>query len=253
MGTSSSTANYIYRQGTAPNTRAAVSQKNKIFSYTIGAHKFQQIGVLSEFGHDESRSVEPVRGVGFGDQIAELVPGITEPMSLTVNKTLLYAQNLFQSFGYRGGVEGLVRSLRHHRWPFDIKQELVFSELVSSDKIGDIDNAPGTRNASNQPVSGSGSQRKEFTSTVVKALITIYEGCWMSAYNASYTADAAIVAENSTVMVTDVIDGFSTYGEFVDTGLAPLTSAGAASAGTSIRFASGNTANAAVNLSGFGA
>lgn len=251
MGTSASTSNYIYRQGTAPNTRAAVSQKNKIFSYTVGSLTgFQQIGVLSEFGHDESRNIDQVRGIGFGDQIAELVPGITEAMSLTVNKTLLYAVNLFQVFGYRGGVEGLVRSLRHHRWPFDIKQELVFSELVSSDKIGDLDNAPGTRSASTQPVPGT---RKEFTTSQVKALITIYEGCWMSAYNASYTADAAIVAENSTVLVTDVIDGFSTYGEFIDTGLAPLTSAGAPSAGTSIRFASGNTANAAVDLAGFGA
>jgi hypothetical protein len=53
-------------------------------------------------------------------------------------------------------------------------------------------------------------------------------------------------------MATDIIDGFSTYGEFIDTGLAPLTSAGNAAAGTSIRFASGNTANAAVDLAGFG-
>jgi hypothetical protein len=247
MGTPASTSNYIYRMGTAPNTRAAVSQKNKVFSYMTGAGKFQQIGVLSEFGHDESRAVDPVRDVGFGDQIAELVPGVTEPISITINKTLLYAVNLFQVFGYKGGVEGLVRSLRHHRWPFDIKQELVFSELVSSDKIGDIDSAPGVRSASTQP-SGSA----EFTTRAVKALITIYEGCWMSSYNASYTADAALVAENSTVMATDVIDGFSTYGEFVDTGLAPLTSAGSASAGTSIRFASGNGANAAVDLAGFG-
>jgi hypothetical protein len=214
-----------------------------------GAGKFQQIGVLSEFGHDESRAIDPVRGVGFGDQIAELVPGVTEPISITVNKTLLYAVNLFQVFGYKGGVEGLVRSLKHHRWPFDIKQELVFSELVSSDQIGDIDYTGGrsVKAASTQP-SGSG----EFTTRAVKALITIYEGCWMSSYNASYTADAALVAENSTVMATDVIDGFSTYGEFVDTGLAPLTSAGSASAGTSIRFASGNGANAAVDLAGFG-
>src|SRR5690606_27466394 len=145
MGTSASTSNFIYRHGTAPNTRAAVSQKNKVFSYMHGAGKFQQIGVLSEFGHDESRAVDPVRGVGFGDQIAELVPGVTEPISITINKTLLYAVNLFQVFGYKGGVEGLVRSLRHHRWPFDIKQELVFSELVSSDKIGDIDSAHGVR------------------------------------------------------------------------------------------------------------
>jgi hypothetical protein len=246
MGTPASTNSYIYRSGTAPNTRAAISQKNKIFSYMVGANAFQQIGVLSEFGHDESRAIDPIRGIGFGDQIAELVPGVTEPMSLTVNKTLLYAVNLFQVFGYKGGVEGLVRSLRHHRWPFDIKQELVFSELVSSDKLGDLDNAPGTKTASRQP-SGGG-----FTTSNVRALITIFEGCWMESYNASYTSDAAIVAENSSVKVTDVIDGFSTYGEFIDTGLAPLTTAGDASAGTSIRFASGNTANAAVDLAGFG-
>src|SRR5262245_33807483 len=169
MGTPGSTSNYIYRSGTAPNTRAAVTQKNKVFSYMVGATKFQQIGVLSEFGHDESRAVDPVRGVGFGDQIAEMVPGVTEPISLTVNKTLLYAVNLFQVFGYKGGVEGLVRSLRHHRWPFDIKQELVFSELVSSDQIGDVDNAPGLKAAS-ASIGATG-----YTPTGVKALITIYE------------------------------------------------------------------------------
>src|ERR1700733_5185722 len=103
--------NYIYRMGTAPNTRAAISQKNKIFSYTVGNREFKQLGVVSEFGHDESRTIDPVRGVGYGDQIAELVPGVTEPMTLTVNKTLLYALNLFQAFGYKGGVSGLVRSL----------------------------------------------------------------------------------------------------------------------------------------------
>lgn len=245
MGTPKDTSSFIYRAGTAPNTRAAISQKNKIFSYMVGSQEFTQIGVLSEFGHDESRAIDPVRGIGFGDQIAELVPGVTEPMTLTVNKTLLYAVNLFQVFGYKGGVEGLVRSLKHHRWPFDVKQELVFSELVSSKDIGDLDGAPGTQTASQQP-SGPG-----FTANEVRALLTIYEGCWMNSYSASYTADAAIVAENSSVTVTDVIDGFSTYGEFVDTGLAPLTDAGAASAGTSIRFASGSTANASTSLSGF--
>lgn len=245
MAAPSDTSSYIYRSGTAPNTRAAVSQKNKIFTYAVNTREFRQIGALSEFGHNESRSVEAVRGIGFGDQIAELVPGVTEPMTLTVNKTLMYTFNLFQQFGYKGGVDGLVRSLKHHRWPFDIKQELVFSELVSSRAIGDIDGAPGTCAASKQP-SGPG-----FTTTDVKALLTIYEGCWMNDYNISYSSDAAIVAENSGVTVTDIIDGFSTYGEFIDSGLAPLTQAGDPSAGTSIRFASGSTANASSNLAGF--
>jgi hypothetical protein len=59
----------------------------------------------------------------------------------------------------------------------------------------------------------------------------------MNSYNASFTSDAAIVAENSSVTVTDVIDGLSQYGEFTDTGLAPI--GGAAGKGYSIRFAGG--------------
>lgn len=240
MAKPSDATNYIYRQGTAPNTRAAVSQKNKVYGYMTGATSkgFQQIGVLSEFGHDESRSIDPVRGVGFGDQIAELVPGVTEPMTLTVNKTLLYAVNLFQSLGYKGGVEGLVRSLRHHRWPFDIKQELVFSEIASNK---DIDGAPGSHDATVQPA-GSGFL------TPVKALFTFFEGCWMNSYSASYTSDAAIVAENSSVTVTDVIDGLSQYGEFVDTGLAPIGANGAPGAGFSLRFAGGAQPSAVPGL-----
>lgn len=206
------TSSYIYRMGTAPNTRAAVSQKNKVYGYAYGVAEFQQIGVVSEFGHDESRSIEPVRGVGFGDQVAELVPGVTEPMTLTLNKTLLYAVNLFQVVGYKGGVSGLVRSLKHHRWPFDIRQELVFSEIIfGGTPLGDLDDADGTRTATVQPAAGE-----------AKALFTFFEGCWLNSYSASYTSDAAIVAENGSVTVTDIIDGTSLdYGEWVQTGLGP--------------------------------
>lgn len=220
--------NYVYRMGTAPNTRAAVSQKNKIYGYSVSnTPGFQQLGAVSEFGFDESRTIDPYRGVGFGDQVAELVPGVTEPMTLTVNKTLLYTANLYQLFGYKGGIDGIVRSLRHHRWPFDIKQELVFSELASvKDPVG----LAGAKEPGVKP-SGAGFL------TPVQCLLTFYEGCWMNSYNASFTSDAAIVAENSSVTVTDVIDGLSQYGEFIDTGLAPIV--GAAGKGYSIRFAGG--------------
>lgn len=217
--------NYLYRMGTAPNTRAAVSQKNKLYAYSVGASNFQQIGVVSEFSFDESRTVDAIRGVGFGDQIAELVPGVTEPMSLSLNKTLLYNANIFQVLGYKGGVDGLVRSLRHHRWPFDIKQELVFSELASNDTSG-----PGAKNATVQ----SGPEAAIFT---VKALFTFFEGCWLNSYNASFTSDQAMVAESSSVTVTDIIDGVSQYGEFVDTGLG--INSGAPGQNYSIRFAGG--------------
>jgi hypothetical protein len=223
--------NYIYRQGTAPNTRAAVSQKNKIYSYATGANAFQQLGVISEFGFDESRTIDSVRGVGYGDIIAELVPNVTESMTLTLNKTLLYTANLFQMVGYKGGIDGLVRSLRHHRWPFDIKQELVFSEIASSPQY---DKQGFALPASQLPTSGAG-----FVTTDIRALFTYFEGCWFNSYSASFTADAAMVSENSSVNVTDVISGTDHYGEFVDTGLAPIADNGAAGKGYSLRFAGG--------------
>jgi len=238
MASPSSASNYIYRMGTAPNTRAASSQKNKVYGYMYSVGQFQQIGVVSEFNSDESRAVEAVRGVGYGDQIAELVPGVTEPMTLTLNKTLMYAVNLFQVVGYKGGVEGLVRSLKHHRWPFDIKQELVFSEIVSggTNVEGDIDGALGVGTATVQTgVNGSGAGAPIGTA---RALFTFFEGCWFNSYSASFAADSAIVAENGSVTVTDIIDGLSEYGEWMDTGLAP-SAGSAAGKGYSLRFAGG--------------
>ena len=227
------TGTYIYRMGTAPNTRAAVSQKNKVFGYMVGSGAFKQLGVVSEFGHDESRTPEPIRGIGFGDQVAELVPGVTEPMTLTLNKTLLYAMNLFQAVGYKGGISGLVRSLKHHRWPFDIKQELVFSELVSAK---DLTSGAGGE----KPSPAVGGQSPQ---TTVKALFTFYEGCWMNTYNVSYTSDAAIVAETSSVTVTDIIDGVSQYGEYIDAStLTPFTLGSGPGQGYSLRFAGGTQA-----------
>jgi hypothetical protein len=218
--------------GTAPNTRAAVTQKNKVYGYSVGAKKFEQLGAISEFGMDESRSVEPYRGVGFGDQVAELVPGVTEPLTLTLNKTLLYTANLFQVVGYKGGIDGIVRSLKHHRWPFDIKQELVFSELSS--KLGKF--APENKNFQYAQKTPSG---EGFVTNAPLCLLTFFEGCWFESYNTSYTSDAAIVAESSSVKVSDVLDATSDklYGEFIDTGLAPIDANGIAGNGYSMRFA----------------
>ena len=236
-------SSYIYRMGTAPNTRAAISQKNKVYGYTVGKTSFQQIGAVSEFTHDESRTIDPVRGVGFGDMIAELVPGVTEPMTLTINKTLLYTLNLFQALGYKGGIDGLVRSLRHHRWPFDVKQELVFSEISSKDDLG---NASGVKSAKNQTVAGSGGEGAKMVD--VKALFTFFEGCWMNSYSSSYTSDAAIVAENSSVTVTDVITGTDQYGEFIDAGLAPIGTNGSPGKGYSLRFVSASASASSASL-----
>ena len=130
----------------------------------------------------------------------------------------------------------MVRSLKHHRWPFDIKQEIVISEVV---RMVDMDNAPGTYSATKQ---GNSTPNPDPAAAHVNALFTFYEGCWFNSYSASYTADAAIVAENGSVTVTDVLDGFSTYGEFINSGLSAgaAGASGAAGAGFSLRFAGGS-------------
>ena len=81
----------LYRFGTSANTRSVVSQKVRILAPAYGANDvLYQIGVLGSFTPSESKSVEPVRGIGFGDQVAELVPNVTDPMTLSFDRQLLY-------------------------------------------------------------------------------------------------------------------------------------------------------------------
>jgi hypothetical protein len=195
--------NYIYQRGSSPSTRVAVSQKNRVISKPYpGSDPVteRQIGVLSTFDWSESRTIDPVRGVGFGDKIQELVPSVTEPMTLTLNRTLLYTAGIAQEVGYRGGVDGLVRSLRQHKWPFDIKSELVFSELVTNANDTKIYGTPVTAS------DGSGNL----------ALITFYQACWLNSLGASFPSDSAIVAEDASATCTDVSDGATVYGQSPD-------------------------------------
>lgn len=190
---------YIYRKGSSPNTRVAISQKNRVFSSPWGSGPAKkQVGTLSTFDYSETRNVDPVRGVGFGDKIAELVPGVTEPMQLTLNRTLLYTAGIMQEVGYRAGVDGLVRSLRHHKWPFDIRSELVFSELVLDTEALDKITVKTV---------GSDGQL---------ALITFFEACWLNNVSVSFPSDSAIVVENASATCTDVTDGTSIYGTSAD-------------------------------------
>lgn len=215
---------YIYRHGTTPNTRVVVSQKNKIFSVSHGNSDFRQIGVMSSFSVSESKSVEPVRGVGYGDQVAEMVPGVTEPIQLSIERQLLYLANAHQVFGYAGGVDGLVRSLKHHQWPFDIKHELVFSRIASNEATG------------NSVITSSDG--------INEALLTFYEACWLTDYSYDFAADGAMVTESVSAIVSDVIDGTSTYGMMADssTGNSPFDPDRAAGGG-SFRFSGSGQGN----------
>jgi hypothetical protein len=224
-------SSYLYDMGTTPNTRTAVSQKVRILTPSYGeASTLNQMGVVSSFSPTQSRTVEPVRGVGFGDMIAELVPSITAEMTASLERTLLYLCNLWQATGYAAGIDGPVRSLRHHRWPFDIEQQLVFSSLVDAD----LDRQNEGVIASSLPDFQKGVKAIEFPMVTEdgnkypgkkrghSAIITIYEACWFTDWSVTnISKDAGMLMETGSVMISDVHDFSSVYGEFLATGNDP--------------------------------
>jgi len=222
-------SSYVYRLGTSPNTRAVVSQKVRILAPSYGSNDaLYQIGVIATFNPTESRTIDPIRGIGFGDIIAELVPSNTEPMTASVERTLLYLSNIWQATGYASGVSGPVRSLRHHRWPFDVEQQIVFSRIADADLAGGFDGPMGATPGSGftsgvgsvtYPASQSGGGSDGQGAHTV--LITMYETCWWNDWNASFTRDQAMISENGTMTITDVHDLQSVYGEFLATGNDP--------------------------------
>ena len=192
---------YIFRKGVSPNTLSVISSKNRIFAVNA-VGDLKQIGVIATFDPSEARTIEPIRGIGFGDHIAELVPGVTDPMTISVTRSALYVSNIYQIFGYKSGIDGLVRSLRHHRWPFDIRQEVVFSRLAYENTGLKENLADVTELASEDQTDGA-----------VQALVTIYEACWISDYSISYASDTALVQETVTINVSDILsqEPFSSY------------------------------------------
>lgn len=192
---------YIFRRGVTPNTLSVISSKNRIYAVNSLGH-LAQIGVIATFDPSEARTIEPIRGIGFGDKIAELVPGVTDPMTISVTRTALYLANIYQVFGFKSGIDGVTRSLRHHCWPFDIQQEIVFSEFASEKSSdaqataaqGLVDTASGALDIG---VAFKDDEENQ-------ALVTIYEGCWISDYSVSYASDTALVQETVTINVSDV-------------------------------------------------
>lgn len=237
-------SSYLYDFGTSPNTRTAVSQKVRLLTPHYGSNAaMHQMGVISSFNPSQSRSVEPVRGVGFGDQVAELVPSVTEPTTGSFERALLYLCNLWQATGYASGVDGPVRSLAHHRWPFDIEQQLVFSSLADVDlgaantghqgATGSFDGGvkqvvyPAVTpdfGPSGNPVSGTGSGGDGTAPGGARghsAIITIYEACWFTSWSTTFAKDSGMIMESGDVTVSDVHDFASMYGEFLATGNDP--------------------------------
>ena len=189
---------YTFRHGVTPETMSVISSKNKIYARPADngdSGNWKQIGVVASFDPSETRTIEPVRGIGFGDHVAELVPGATDPMTLSVVRTAQYISLLYQVFGYKGGIDGIVRSLRHHKWPFDIYQEIVLSNLEQV-----VSEATDSNEFVQDTFDGNFSKGYQ-------AIVTAYEGCWFSDYSTSFAADTALVQENVSIMVTDIIAG----------------------------------------------
>lgn len=221
---------YLYDYGTSPNTRTAVSQKVRVLTPAYGATSaMHQMGVLSNFAPSISRTVDELRGIGFGDQVAELVPSITAAPTGNMERALLYLCNLWQATGYAGGIDGPVRSLSHHKWPFDIEQQLVFSTLADSDLGVANTGKTGTgfeggtasisypavtqdKTADTNPADGERGH---------SAIITIYEACWFTSWSATFAKDSGMIMESGDVMISDIHDFATMYGEFLATGNDP--------------------------------
>lgn len=211
----------LYRQGTSAQTETVISSRFKIYSPAVGEGKYVKLGVTSAFQQSESKNIEVVRGLGYGDQVAELVPAVTEPNRIQVTRTMLYLANIMQVFGYKAGVSGGVRSLKHHKWPFDIMTEILFS--IPANQDGGIDEATI---AAIPPEGGL----NNLGNPGLHCIVTVYEGCWMSEHGVDYGTETSAVAENCTIICTDVMDITGTvYGEFIDSGNAPGDVTGASS------------------------
>jgi len=225
-------SSYIYDFGTSPQTRTAVSQKVRLLTPAYGASEqlLFQMGVLSSFTPNETRTIDTLRGIGFGDMIAELVPSVTEAMTAGFERALLYLSNLWQATGYAGGASGPVRSLRHHRWPFDIEQQLVFSTLADLDLTGQpgkgFSGGGGTFDGGvkeiNFPAVTNDPQNVPGNARGHTAIITLYETCWFNSWSlTNLSRDTGMLMETGDVTISDVHDFSSEYGEFLATGNDP--------------------------------
>jgi hypothetical protein len=259
-------SSHIYDYNSSPNTRAAISQKVRILSpvYKPGNEAnnlLYQLGVCSSFSADFNRGVEDIRGIGFGDQIAERVPGVSDPVDVSIERTLMYLSNGHQAFGFAGGVDGPVRTLQHHRWPFDIEQQLVFSTIADLETPNALnDNQKGLRDIdfSGQRVTGAeeayGAEGQSH-----KAIITYFEACWMTAISgANPSADSSLMAQSISAAAQDVHDLFSTYGEFMPSGNDPSLGQNSTirhnsiSTGTNLGTANNNVTGSSGGVSGLG-
>jgi len=188
---------YIYQKGTTPNTSLLNSQKVKVFSAHPGGSDpaGNQIGLLQSWAPAHSRPTEPVRGIGHGDRIAEQSVGVTD-LTGSLSIAVMYLVNIMQVLGYNAGSSGIIRSLKHHRWPFDIKEQIVIPAFIQDDL---------TYQQGSNKTAGISSGN---------LIQTYYEGCWMQDYNISFEIGGSTVMQDCSINITDVYDPSSGRGAY---------------------------------------
>lgn len=232
--------NNVLVSGAMPHSRHVLSSRVRILGIGFNPannqdnsrEDYQVVGAISSFGVSQSRTLEPVRGIGMGDHIIEMVPGQSEPISLSISRAALAMSNLFQEFGYAGGVDGVVRALKHHRYPVDIKQETLISNIADEAALksyndGDLvfNNLKSATGKTATPTPAFQAWQNEenlndFQNGGFKAVITWYLGCWFEDFNVTYGVDNAVISEESTIKVTDVsaLDSRTVYVPFPRSG-----------------------------------
>jgi len=185
-------ANNIARQGVSPNTRLTNSMKVKIYSVNDMGNG-QQIGLIQSWSPNHSRTLTPNRGIGYGDQIAEVSVGVTD-ITASAETIGMYLRNIMQAFGYTSDSGGLVRSLKHHQWPFDVWEEIVIPTFITGEGA--------SYNYSGLHASGSGN--------VGSVIRTRYEGCWMSSWTHNFQIGDINVSQSADITITDVYDDLRT-------------------------------------------
>jgi len=171
---------YVYREGVSPNTRLLNPQRVRVFSIDAEDSAYQPLGLIQTWNPSDTRAIEPVRGIGFGDQIAELAVGVTD-LSATATVMMMYLRDIQQLFGYKAGSSGLIRSLKHHQWPFDVYETILIPDYIKTQaKGGSVDEGG------------------------IKIVKTWYEGCWMSDFAKTFDIGATSVTQDMSCQISDV-------------------------------------------------
>ena len=188
MATSNS---YIYNKGVSANTRLLNPQRVRVFSIGPDAATLEQIGLIQTWNPSDTRAIEAVRGIGFGDQIAELAVGVTD-LTAAATIMMMYLKDIQQVFGYKSGSSGFIRSLKHHQWPFDVYETILIPTYLSSNTGSGV--ADAQVDSTDKDVSLAGA----------KVIATWYEGCWMSDFSKTFDIGATSVTQDMTCQVSDV-------------------------------------------------